>query len=1425
MEEKEDIKQELKPQIKAEEDKKIKEIKIESNRMALNLIIQPPGAFNFDQPSDWPDYRLQFERFLSLTTTSDFKDDSKITTLRYYLGRKGDVIFNTFKFNETDCKQNFENVLKKFDEYFLPRKNIIYERCVFNNRTQQESESAETYIREILKLAESCDFKDMREELVRDRLVVGIKDKKLSEELQQDPDLSLDKAMQKIKLREQTKQEQVKLGNASKPVTASENLDAVKQLPKRNQPFHNSRINAQNSNKNTSQNTKMSNFAAQRSCGRCGATTAHPVEQCPAASAVCKRCLFKGHYADYCRSTRRRQGQYRGGQRGRSGNSDRPSSSQQVTEVTTSDQEDDWLDDGFLESVTAADEWVSDDSPVDGQFLGEIKKQTHTSMQPWRTTLELGPSKERILFKVDSGADVSVIGPETFNTLSHKPPLMVPDKALFGPSGVKLHTTGMFHTAVYFNEKKGKEIIYVIKGLRENLLSRGISEKLGILTFKGSTIGSIELHSNWNPRDIFPKLFNGLGEMHTMYKIKLKDGAVPHAVATSRRIAQPLFIKLKTKLNNLEEKGVLSKVSEPTEWCANLVLVPKPNQDDFRLTIDSAPLAEAVVRDRITLPSVEESLSKMAGAKVFSKIDCKDGFWQIPLHPDSRLLTTFVTPWGRYCYNRLFMGLTSASEFFHCTISNLLSDLQGVVVHIDDIAIFGSSESEHDERLFKVLTRLQEFGVTLNNKCQFRVKEIKWVGYIVSGEGSKPDPQKLAAIQEIKPPTDRSGVKSFLARIEFLRKFVPHMADVIQPLTDLLSKAVDFTWGPYQEKAFKNVLSLLTQSPVLTLYDPNKNHRVSSDASSIGLGATLEQQEDLIWKPVSYISRRLSNTESRYATIEKEALGITWACNKFEEYILGKKFTIRTDHKPLVSIFGQKSLHEMSPRLQRMRMLLMRFDYAIEHVPGKLLHLPDLLSRSPSKNADPKTEFLIATIEEHGRHIIDYFPTSDACLVEIKKAQNQDVNIIDLTQMVKKGFPNSNKNLPQNLQAFWSVRHELNLQSGLLLYQTRIVIPSSLRSDMLKRLHSGHLGIDKCRARARETIYWPGLSMEIKHMVENCPTCTKLRTNPAEPLIPSAIPTRPWQNIAMDLAEVKGVMYLVVVDYYSKYPEVRQLEDIQSNTIINACKAIFSGHGVPEIVRSDNGTQFSSQNFASFAKTYKFKHVTSSPRYPQSNGQAEAAVKIVKNILKKCDDPHLGLLAYRNTPLAGLKASPAQLLMGRSLRTTVPTIPKKLRPKLIPYSQFAESESTRKMGGKAYHDKHRRARTLKPLAPGDEVWITDLERRGKIVELDKTPRSYIVATSQGTLRRNRRHLSPLQSPPNKVTGSPKLENPTSGTDNSLQTPPTTIRQPSPGPPRLSPQTPIPSSASQHLRMPEGGENSAKRSRTGRPIKTPRRLDL
>ena len=857
-----------------------------------------------------------------------------------------------------------------------------------------------------------------------------------------------------------------------------------------------------------------------------------------------------------------------------------------------------------------------------------------------------------------------------------------------------------FSGKIRIGKRVVEQIIYVVKGLHKSLLGQPAIQALQLVR----RVGVVEKESR--PEELFSGLFTGLGKLEEEYTIRLRDGAQPFTLNTPRRVPVPLMRAVKDELDRMQRLGVIEPMETPTEWCAGMVVVPKSN-GRVRICVDLTKLNENVYRERHPLPAVDQTLAQIAGARVFSKLDAHSGFWQVPLSKECALLTTFITPFGRYHFNRLPFGITSAPEHFQRRMSALLGDLEGVVCLIDDVLIYGHNQEEHDERLLAVLSRIEEAGLTLNKeKCEFSKSEVKFLGHILSQDGVRSDPDKVRAIVKMNEPTTVTELRRFLGMVSQLSKFTPHLAEMTMPLRDLLSKKSSWTWGPAQKQAFSLVKDALTKSPVLALFDPNLETTVSDDASSYGLGAILLQKQAVgERRPIAYVSRSMTPTESRYAQIEKEALALTWACERYSDYLIGLQFHIETDHKPLVPLFSTKLLDELPIRVQQFRMRMMRFNFSISHVPGKNLVIADTLSRAPSSRATSGDHLLQDEADAYVQMMIQTLPATETRLAEIQRKQEEDEVCKQIVKYCEKGWPKANS-IPHSLKKFYPVAGELMVQNGLLLKGSRLVIPVSMQKEILMKLHVGHQGITKCRERAKQSVWWPGISKQLQKLVSECPNCTKFRVQRAEPLNPTPLPSLPWKKVGTDLFEWNKATYLLIVDYYSRWIEIAKLTGLNAISVIAHTKSIFARHGIPETVISDNGPQFSSEAYAQFAREYGFEHVTSSPNHPQGNGEAERGVQTVKNLLKKEGDPYLALLAYRSTPLE-IGYSPCELLMSRKLRTDVPMTEEQRKPKTPEFSAVVTKDKQLKQRQKENHDAHHGARELPVLSPGDSVWVTD----------------------------------------------------------------------------------------------------------------------
>ncbi|KAL9951231.1 hypothetical protein ACROYT_G043856 [Oculina patagonica] len=437
---------------------------------------------------------------------------------------------------------------------------------------------------------------------------------------------------------------------------------------------------------------------------------------------------------------------------------------------------------------------------------------------------------------------------------------------------------------------------------------------------------------------------------------------------------------------------------------------------------------------------------------------------------------------------------------------------------------------------------------------------------------------------------------------QYLAKFLPHLSDVTKPLRDLTQSNVVFAWNEAQQTAFEKLKEMVTRTPVLHYYNLKEEVTLLCDASQSGLGATLLQNG----QPVAYASRALTPAETRYAQIEKELLEIVFACDRFDAYVYGRDLVnVETDHKPLEPIFI-KPLAAAPKRLQRMLLRLQKFNLQVKYKKGKEMLLADTLSRAylPEVNA---TEF------------------------------SRELEDIDHRVW-----------LPVTGDRWMNLSLKVSRLSFL-----------QSEEELMEQTHATHIGIEGCICRARETLYWPRMTTEIKEHISKCDIClTHHAGQGKEPILQHKFIAQPWAKVAADLCEIDNRVLLVVSDYLSNFIEVARLSSLTSCAIIRELKAIFARFGVPDTLVTDNGSQFSSAECTVFAKTCSFEHKTSSPTYPQSNGKAEKAVQTVKNLFRKCKasgtSEFQALLDWRNTPTAGIGTSPAQRLMGRRCKTLLP---------------------------------------------------------------------------------------------------------------------------------------------------------------------------
>ena len=537
----------------------------------------------------------------------------------------------------------------------------------------------------------------------------------------------------------------------------------------------------------------------------------------------------------------------------------------------------------------------------------------------------------------------------------------------------------------------------------------------------------------------------------------------------------------------------------------------KPDKT-VRWCVDLRQVNSAVRRPGVQLPTTDDLLAQVSGATVFSKLDLKSGYSQLELTPDCHHAFVIASPLGHYRFRRLPFGVSSGPELFQRKMEQILGLIEGVLIYLDDILVFASSQQEHDKRLAAVKAALKANYVTLNGKnSAFSVTELTFLGHRVSASGVRPGEDKVKSLHEMADPENVSQLRSFLGLTTYLAKFVPNLADLLAPLTALL--AGNWDWTPACTQAAAAVRQHLATEPVLALFNPTLPTRVEVDASGTGLGAVLMQKHDGDeWRPMYYASRKLTGPETRYTTIEREALAIVWGLQRFRSFITGLSVTVLSDHKPLLQVFDRAyNLSAASVRVQRLILKVQDLHYQVQFRPGKFNVLADALSRFPTEPAD--TSFLVV----QAISCADGLLPDQRRKIAAKTAQDETLCAVRQALLTDK-WPSTSAVAP-----YRGLRHELSVwpypktDDFVILRGERLVIPECCVPEVLELAHDGHPGIPKTKARLQESVWWPGWANAAKRHVQSCEPCA-LEARPTKvPLQPRELPPRAWHTVAIDI--------------------------------------------------------------------------------------------------------------------------------------------------------------------------------------------------------------------------------------------------------------------------------------------------------------------
>lgn len=595
-------------------------------------------------------------------------------------------------------------------------------------------------------------------------------------------------------------------------------------------------------------------------------------------------------------------------------------------------------------------------------------------------------------------------------------------------------------------------------------------------------------------------------------------------------------------------------------------------------------------------------------------------------------------------------------------MDDLTVDLPGVAVYLDDILVSGKDAEDHFQNLRRLLDRLHSKGLRCKKeKCYFAQPQVEYLGHVLTKDGISKG-HKVDAVLKMPAPTDVSSLKSFLGSLQFYSKFLPSsFATEAEPLYRLTKKQVDWIWGPTEEKAFQKLKQLLLSDQVLTHYNPALPVGIACDASSVGIGATLfHRYPDGSERPIANISKTLSQSQRNYSQIQKEALSIVFATKKFFQYLFGQRFILITDHKPLLAIYGPRKASSglVANRLARWAMFLNQFDFEIEYRKTKDHQNADALSRLPQgedETFDEEESADDADIVCAISTLTSQMQAPDPAVLQ--RETTRDPVLSKVIRFTREGWPR--KTEENDSEKFRKLVDSLTILHGCLLYGTRVVIPLSLRPQVLKLLHEGHFGIQRMKQLARTAVYWPNIDDDITNMCKSCTACAEHQNRPSKaPVHPWMVPEKPWSRLHLDHAvNFMGFNWLVLVDAYSKYPCIHPTQSISTKSTIDLLEQDFSHFGYPHTIVTDNAPCFTSEEFKQYCKDRGIIHLTGAPYHPSTNGAAERLVQTFKKALRKSTQlPKRALLEflqqYRRTPSSsGL--SPSEMLNNRQIRTKI----------------------------------------------------------------------------------------------------------------------------------------------------------------------------
>lgn len=712
-------------------------------------------------------------------------------------------------------------------------------------------------------------------------------------------------------------------------------------------------------------------------------------------------------------------------------------------------------------------------------------------------------------------------------------------------------------------------------------------------------------HKVW--RDPYEELGAGIQFSHT-----IDTGNARPLNSKPRRLPLVKVNEARTEVERMLRLNVIEPTNSP--WGAPIVLVTKKD-GSTRFCVDYRRLNDVTKADVYPLPRCDDLLSSLHGKKFFSAIDLESGYWQIPMAENDKEKTAFLTPFGAWQFKVMPFGLRNAPSTFQRTMDMVLAGAKWnhCLVYIDDILIFSETAEDHITHLGDVFERLIRYNLKLKpSKCDIFKPELLFLGHLISENGIKPNPQKVAAIMSWPEPSNSTEVESFLGLCGYYRKFIANFSILAKPLFAIKN---DWSWGDEQRHAF-SILKHKLANPILLRHPrPADPFVIETDASRSGLGAVLLQadaqgQE----KPVEFASRLLRKHERNYPVRELEALGILWGCETFRHWLLHQPFVVRTDHQSLVALEKVQD-----GRLERWKIRLRPFQFGVQYKRGKTNIVADCLSRSGVESRPERVSSEDVTDEMTlltGSHSL-------IGIQDVRAHQKDDVEskyIFDylLTGVVPSSAKSKRARFVANASTY-------ALRDGILYKGSNIVLPRALRTSLLEEMHNpAHFGADKLLPSIRTRFWWPGMSKDVRSFCGACVQCARATPYTSERLglLKPIQAGGPWATVAMDLAgpypqgEEEERYVLVIMDHFTKYVILVALRSKHASIVARKVyKYLICNFGCPHTIITDNGTEFRAE-FDELCTEMGIQHSCVLPYHQQANGLVERYMQSLNKIIR-----------------------------------------------------------------------------------------------------------------------------------------------------------------------------------------------------------------